>query len=411
MHAYKLFLILIAALQGPVSTVSADDASIAIIDSSENTAPHLDGLARLGVKVIGRYYARCPQPDAGLPHKRLVDTGDELKHILDHPAGFGVFSIYQFYSASELKFKGQYEERGTGKVRNLPVPDSAGDWFSCTHPKEANSPEEEGRLDGTAAAEQAERMGQPTQTPVFFGVDFNASADVMDAVQRYFDAIGKVLRPRGYLVGAYGNGQALNALKKSGLVDFMWINASRGHAGNVEFYNVNKWHLFQSRTDIKLPTGENQALEVDTDVQNKNVDGYVGFWTRKGRFELAPERTLAAFDQRRFACEGRTVLLGDDLKPLPNGIACGVAKVGCDPYYVGRTAKPDDDLQPRVCFGNVVRLSEQTQGDFVKVDCDEDGELDGWVSKSHLSRSFSSRPAYENDRNLRRAITAASVCP
>ena len=48
-----------------------DSGRIAIIDASINTKPYLDAFAKAGIKVIGRYYSRCPQPEI-VPEKRLA---------------------------------------------------------------------------------------------------------------------------------------------------------------------------------------------------------------------------------------------------------------------------------------------------------------------------------------------------
>ena len=116
-------LALIAGGVGLQPSLAADNdpGRIAIIDTSKNTRAHLDALAAAGVRVIGRYFARCPQ--AGLEEKRLIGNAGEADAILAHPARFGVLSIYQFYNNSPLKFSGQRETTcrlPNGKT-NLPV--------------------------------------------------------------------------------------------------------------------------------------------------------------------------------------------------------------------------------------------------------------------------------------------------
>ena len=99
-----------------------DPGRIAIIDASKNTRAYLDALAAAGVRVIGRYYARCAQP--GLEEKRLIGNPGEIDAILSHPARFGVLSIYQFYNNSPLKFSGQREttcKLPNGQTRKIRV--------------------------------------------------------------------------------------------------------------------------------------------------------------------------------------------------------------------------------------------------------------------------------------------------
>lgn len=411
-HASASALAAIIALvlgSGVARAEEPDPARIAILDASVNVKDYLDELEAAGVKVIGRYLARCPQPDVDVPEKRLVDNVGEIEAILKHKAGFGVLTIYQFYSSNPNKFRGKMNY-------NVPVNATGGDWKTCVAPRGNNSAKREGELDADAAARQAKTIGQPRGSAIYFGVDFDAGEDVKEGVIAYFTAVRARLARDGYLVGAYGNGAAIRLLRNrpKPLIDFAWINASRGHAGNVDVYNTEPWDLLQTTADLKLALPNGKFLSVDTDVQNsKTASKYIGFWTRrKGKsvaFQVPVERTEAIYSSRRFVCAGTTPLYVSpgDAAP-PEGIACGIKPIGCDPLFDAQgNATDDPDRSRRVCFGAVARVlgKPDESGRFIKVDCDEDGEKNGWVRIDQLSKSFATRPEWVNNRDARRALT------
>ncbi len=360
-----------------------DPGHIAIVDASINTTPYLDDFNKAGIKVIGRYYSRCPQPEI-VPEKRLIDNAGEIEAI--RARGFGILSIYQYFNNQPLKFAGKRKvacRTKKGETRTiavtLPGPD-------CTpRPvedcEEAEGPShsgaDEAELDAQAAVAQAKLVGQPPGTAIYFGIDFELGAEMSEQAVQYIRIVSDVLKDSGYLVGVYGSGAALALLKserhRTGrhagqpLIDFTWLNASRGHAGAAEFYNGGEWDLFQSRIDLQLPTGSGPA-EIDTDVQNGARAGdYVGFWDAHGPYRVPEARTRAVYERRRFACSGRA-----SVREAPAKEAKAVASIG---------------------KGNVVRIGEEQAG-FVEVDRDEDGTFDGWTLIADLSPTFAARPQY-----------------
>jgi hypothetical protein len=408
-----------------VAAAQATDTSparIAIIDASVDTRPFLDGLAAAGVKIIGRYFARCPQ-GGGLERKRFIDNpGDterkessEIDAILTHKANFGVLSVYQYNSSQASKFL------GTSRY-GVPVAPGEGqqNWMTCEQPSRPLTARQEGQLDAEAAVGQAKLIKQPPGTAIYFGIDLDFNAQLKAGVLEYFGEVRKALSKAGYLVGAYGNGDALDLLRKppnrqKPLIDLAWINASRGHGGNVGVFNRGDWDLLQTTTDLdyKLPGGS--AVNIDIDVQNADRAGkYIGFWRRReagsdGKVLLPVERTSAIQAARRFSCHG--VALVTQNPGDAGGIAmlgCAVAKHGCDPIRDkdGNVVDADPDLRRKVCFGNVTRvLAEDPTRAFLQVDCDEDGQPDGWVAATALSPDFKMRPAWVSDRERRIKLT------
>jgi hypothetical protein len=282
----------------------SDASRIAIIDASVNTTPYLDVLANAGVQVIGRYYSRCPQPEI-VPEKRMVDNEDEIEAILSHKAGFAILSIYQYYSGSEKKFDGLYLDKKQKKF--LPLPSDN----ECDKPANPpNTTEKEAALDVSAAIKQALSVGQPKGSAIYFGVDYNYSDKDAEKVVRYFTIVSNELKSHGYLLGVYGNGATITLLTstkhKSGqfkgapLVDYAWLNSARNQGGSLELYSSGHWDLLQTSWDKKLPAGELGAIEIDTNIQNKDrARKYIGFWSKKGLYSVPEERTAIIYDQRR----------------------------------------------------------------------------------------------------------------
>src|SRR5262245_19459955 len=104
MKSILSIIVLMIVVMMPVIS-AADDGRIAIIDASENTTNHLARLKQAGVKIVGRYLARCFQ----WPGKRIADSvgtpNSEVHAILEH--GFAVLSIYQYFNNSKYKFEGK----------------------------------------------------------------------------------------------------------------------------------------------------------------------------------------------------------------------------------------------------------------------------------------------------------------
>jgi hypothetical protein len=367
----------------------AQDARIAIIDSSDSIKPYVKDLAARGVLIVGRYYARCPQWNSDrtqrlVPEKRMIDNPDEINAILDDDR-LGILSVYQFYSQS-----GKFDtNRSSGKVTVLddrprnPNPKTIEDFNDCITPDRPNTIEEDAKLDGYAAVTQAkEILQQPPGTAIYFGVDFDLNPDRQQNVVRYFRIIRKIVTDAGYLVGVYGNG-AISDLLRGGnpsdekLVEYVWLTASSAHAGSATTYNAGRWDLLQTKTDTKWTVAGNK-IELDTNMQNPESTD-VGFWKRAASAIVPRDRNLAIRGARRFVCEGRPVVV-DDLGKSASAIACTTT------------------------FGIAVRVFEMNAAKtLTNVDCDEDGNADGWMKLADLSTK---RPLWVGDRERQRTHCA-----
>jgi hypothetical protein len=224
----------------------------------------------------------------------------------------------------------------------------------------------------------------------------------------YFTVVSRNLREAGYLVGAYGSGDALILLQHHRLIRFTWLSASRSFAGSTQFLNSGQWHLFQNWTDTtwfaRKSGGKCRGgLPLDTDIQNAAFAGQaIGFWTRAGPYVVPKARTEAILNQRRFACNGHALIRATgELPPGPLASTdhCGRPYKRCEP---GLTK----GLVAQICYANTARVGAHN-GVLVRVDYDDDGAFDGWTMINNLSRSFATKPHYIKDQAARRS----AVCP
>ena len=373
-----------------VSSASIADSRIAIVDVAFDTRKHLSDFKRKGVKVIGRYYSRCKQPELGLNAKRLIDQGgranrnSEVSQLLR--GGFAVLSIYQYYYNSAQKFDGRTKK---GRI----LRDANCEWTDVPR-----SVEEEAELDATAAVKQAKAMRQPRDTAIYFGADFNFTAkdqDTREKMVRYFRVIKKIVNAGGYQVGAYGSGLAHQILRKAkdaqgktGLIKFSWISASRAFANTSDFHRSKSWHLFQNQVDKEWfgkPINEtdcSRGLPLDTNVQNKRTERNIGFWRSNGAFALSSRRIRRVYNTRRFGCDGNAIVRKARRSRMDEVMEKEVCMRG------KRTT-----LAPKIDYANAARVGRKSrQRQLVDVDIDDDGTMDGWTWAGNLTSSFDTKP-------------------
>lgn len=386
----RRFLALIAALAMPIGA-AAQDVRAAIIDTAWDTRPYIAELKAAGVQVVGRYLARCPQPERRIPEKRLIDQGtaadrtSEVSQLLAN--GFAILSIYQYNNDSKNKFSGRDRD---GNV--LPGAD-------CRPTLTPRSSAEEGRLDAEAAVDQARALGQTRGSAIYFGVDIAYSArdaETGRAIVAYMRAVRQVLSRAGFRLGAYGNGDALILLERENLIDYAWISASRAFPGSTEFHNSGRWHLFQSGVNLEWFTGEpgncRRGLGLDTNTKNERfADEALGFWASSGLVMLAPSRTRAIFRTRRFACDGDARI---------RRTATSGARDTIDATRTCRGGR-ERSHPATIDYANAGRIGRR-QGSVVEIDYDDDGTFDGWTALSNLTPSFAQKPAWVFSRAQRR---------
>ncbi len=126
--------------------------------------------------------------------------------------------------------------------------------------------QEKGIHDAKTAIDEAEFLGVPKGTAIYFTVDFDAQAGDMPAVIAYFKGIRSAMGSK-YLVGAYGGYAVMEALyAQHGLVD--------------KFYQTYAWSDGKAFTDRNIYQYRNSVevagIAVDLDMVSDNA----GLWVK-----------------------------------------------------------------------------------------------------------------------------------
>ena len=70
-----------------------------------------------------------------------------------------------------------------------------------------------GAADAAQALRQAEAVGQPAGSAIYFGVDGDwPYASLLDGVIRYFEDVNRTFQGSGLAIGVYGGGCALETI-------------------------------------------------------------------------------------------------------------------------------------------------------------------------------------------------------
>jgi Domain of unknown function (DUF1906)/Bacterial SH3 domain len=207
-----------------------------IIDASVPCGNSTSALVSAGVKTVIRYYSR----DTLNPAKRLT-----------------------------VKEAGQLAAAGLrlGIVHEARAGNSAAAFNA-----------QSGNLDGTYARNYcAKIIGQPADSAIYFGVDFDASpAQIKSNVLPFFQAVAAAFGPDPslptYRIGVYGSGATCDAVMGARLASHAWLAQSTGWRGYKPYLQAKKWSLLQG------PVSTVAGLDCDPDQANGDF----------GDFQLGP---------------------------------------------------------------------------------------------------------------------------
>jgi Domain of unknown function (DUF1906) len=319
---------------------------VQLIDADFALTKYVEKIKTTGVRTVARYYDREYGSGIGekcwhSPTKTL--TKDELQAIED--AGLSVITIFQHCNADCMNFD----------VTN-----------SATGDK--------GRKDATAAIQLADKLGQPADTPIYFGLDFDPAQDsscklstekIWLSIETYFSQINEVLAKTHWQIGIYGCGRTIQFLKDRKLAKYFWLSASMGHQETPEFFNRCEWHIFQNRIDIQKDYARKGDEFIDTNLVNPSIldadldAPYFGQWTTKGRAE--PHDVGESFD----ILASRAFLKR----------ACGYRK-DADGKLLPKASK--------VLFDSTCRVLNEEQDGYVGISVTEGDDLEGFVHQSDI---------------------------
>lgn len=122
--------------------------------------------------------------------------------------------------------------------------------------------EANGLREGAAALAQAQALGQPPMTAIFFAVDFDANeTHIIAGIVPYFRAVNEVLAGH-YKVGVYGSGLVCSRLDAAGLVAFDFLAGAMGWQGSRAYA---KAHIAEIEQQVDVdPWGFGFNIDRDT---------------------------------------------------------------------------------------------------------------------------------------------------
>lgn len=134
----------------------------------------------------------------------------------------------------------------------------------------------EGTRDATYAMGQAQALGAPVGTAIYFSCEpsnyGNLTSAYASRVLPYWRSVNAVLAGH-YRVGAYSFGLYLDWLLRDHATEFCWLPNASGWPGYREFLASNRWHYLQ-----RLPSNVNfNGLLVDWDDPNPAMSD-IGAW-------------------------------------------------------------------------------------------------------------------------------------
>lgn len=198
-------------------------------DATADCSAHAEAIRAAGYRFVGRYYFDI------VSHAKVKLTLSEARAL--SAAGLYVVAVF---------------ENG---------PDHPG-YFS--HAK--------GLSDGAAAFRYAaDQIGQPRDSPIYFAVDYDASAADLDGpVAAYFAGLAEAFAVESgdggaFPIGVYGSGLACSKLLGSGAAEFAWLAQATDWRGTSTFAG---WTLRQGESRTVL------GLSVDLDESRGHGGGF-----------------------------------------------------------------------------------------------------------------------------------------
>lgn len=208
-----------------------------------------------------------------------------------------------------------------------------------------------GTRDATRALALAATMGQPHGSAIYFAVDhdYYKKAD-LDRIADYFRAARQTLGG-AFLTGVYGSGTLGKRLKADGLTDLIWLSGSTGWSGTKQALQDGTWTLFQKHLEKVSEIG---GFIYDGNIANPASESFGQF--SAGQAEITPVSTAPTAVYEVIARSGLNLRAGPGeehriFSTLPEG---------------------------------ALVTGQGLAGQWMKVDLEGDGQLDGYMSAAFL---------------------------
>lgn len=283
---------------------------------------------------------------------RAFDTTQNCSSVAACLLSQDVNTVVRYYSRSAWKRVEPAEARALGQ---------AGMKLAAVYQDRQTQPEDFslsiGRLTGARAAEYARfSIYQPTGSAIFFSVDFDPTAKILnDDVVPFFQGLREGLDGvvPGYRIGVYGSGLTCRTLKTKGVAELFWLAQARGWQGYKAFSDSNEWHLRQ-----EMP-GSICGIAGDPNTTNPALPDFGAFLPSVGALDA-------------------------DNPPAPSP-AQGTHRVNARSGLRLRSGPGTEfDSQTVLPLGTVVTVLAR-QGDWAMVDLQGDGVSDGFAFAAYLT--------------------------
>ena len=203
-----------------------------IIDTNNSCVGKSQFLKTKGVTAVGRYYRLATHPT----WKLTKSEAEELSK-----AGINIFVVFEDY----------------GKAADF------------------NLSKHQGQIDGVEALKQAQAVGQPPGSAIYFAVEGLPSGythEDLPGIRDYFSGVASAVGGK-YALGVYSDGIVCKTLLDEGICAKAWLSASMGFEGSRDFQRSNRWSIWQ-KTPIDVTDGWN-GLSVDFDDVNGDFGAFV----------------------------------------------------------------------------------------------------------------------------------------
>jgi len=176
-----------------------------IIDTNDSCLGKAQLLQTMNVDTVGRYYRMATHPNWAI-------TKTEAQQL--SKAGIKIFIVFEdFGKASDLKLT-----------------------------------KAQGKIDGASALSQAQAIGQPEGSAIYFAVEGLPNGYTtanLPGIRDYFSGVKETIAGK-YQLGAYGDGIVLKTLLDENICKYTWLAAaSTSFEGTKDFMKSWRWSVAQ----------------------------------------------------------------------------------------------------------------------------------------------------------------------
>lgn len=134
-----------------------------------------------------------------------------------------------------------------------------------------------GRADGASARAEAELIGQPAGSAIYFAVDYDAQPGDYDAIEAYLKAAAAQLP--NYTVGVYGSYAVIEEMARRGACrhfwqTYAWSRGNKSARANIYQYS-NEVRLAGMSVDLNESYGGEGWWNANGETQNDNEEGEI----------------------------------------------------------------------------------------------------------------------------------------